>query len=219
MKARSIAFLSVLLITFGVSETRSGKHGDSRRASKTISRDGGLMPAATSHTSSATGFDVAAHLTNRDLSTQAELIVIGECLTTMTTWIDRNLYTLATISVSEVLKGEQSSAVTVALPGGVDANRKIPVAMTYPGAPHISAQEDVFLFLIPADDQVAGSYAVVGFAQGKFSIVPGDQAVPMVARNLMGLRLQGDNKLVPSTDLAVPLAAFKEEIKSYLQPQ
>jgi hypothetical protein len=153
------------------------------------------------------------------LSTQADLIVIGKCLGTTTIWMNRNLYTLATISVSEVVKGEQTSAVTVALPGGIDANRKIPVAMTYPGGPRISAQEEVFLFLTHADDQVGGSYAVVGFAQGKFSIVPDDQAVPMVSRNLIGLRLHADNKLVPSADTSVPLATFKEEIKSYLQSQ
>jgi hypothetical protein len=41
----------------------------------------------------------------------------------------------------------------------------------------------------------------------------------MVSRNLIGLRLHADNKLVPSADTSVPLATFKEEIKSYLQSQ
>ena len=60
--------------------------------------------------------------------------------------------------------------LTVGVPGGVDANRKFPIAMTYPGAPRIAPDEEVFLFLVRADDEVAQSYAMTGFSQGKFSI-------------------------------------------------
>ena len=70
-----------------------------------------------------------------------------------------------------VLKGEHAATATVAIPGGVDANRRIPIAMTFPGAPRIAPSEEVFLFLTHAGDEIAGSYGVTGFAQGKFSIV------------------------------------------------
>jgi hypothetical protein len=168
---------------------------------------------------SPTGFDVATHLTNRDLATQAELIVIGECVGVTTIWIDRNLYTLATINVREVLKGDQTATVSVAVPGGVDANRRIPVAMTYPGAAQVSPNEEVFLFLVGANEEVAGSYAIVGLAQGKFSIVPDEHGTRMVTRAVTGLRLQGESRFVPGERTMVLLADFKEEIRSHLQSQ
>lgn len=213
----SSSVLLCFMVAFGVVwGVRYAKIG---QASSPKVLDGVLTVAATGQAGNPTGFDVAAHLTNKDLATQAELIVIGECVDSTSVWVDRNLYTLATIAVTEVLKGDHASTVTVALPGGIDANRKIPVGMTYPGAPQISHQEEVFLFLMRADDEVAHSYAVMGFAQGKFSIVRGDQGNPMVARNLTGLQLQGDNKVVRDTDTLVSLSAFKEEIRSYLQQQ
>jgi hypothetical protein len=178
-----------------------------------------VLPAPTRQGLSPTGVDVATHLSNTDLATQAELIVIGECIGVTTVWIDRNLYTLATINVREVLKGYQTVQVTVALPGGVDANRRIPVAMTYPGAAQIAPNEEVFLFLVGANEEVAGSYAIVGHAQGKLSIVPDAHGTPMVTRALTGLKLQSENGFVPGERTMVPLADLKQEIASHLQSQ
>jgi hypothetical protein len=168
---------------------------------------------------SVTGFDVAAHLTNQDLATQADLIVIGRAVASRNEWVNdgRNLYTLVTVAVEETLKGEQGAITLVAIPGGVDANRRIPIAMTYPGAPRIAPDEEVLRFLTHADDEIVGSYGITGFAQGKFSIVAGDQGTPMVGRNLSGLRTAGSEKVVRGGDTLVPLAAFKQEISGYLQ--
>lgn len=167
----------------------------------------------------ATGFDVAAHLTNQDLATQSDLIVIGQAVATRTEWVHdgRSLYTLVTISVEETLKGEHGTTATVAIPGGIDSQRRIPVAVTFPGAPRIAPDEEVFLFLTRADDEVAGSYGVTGFAQGKFSIVTGDQGTPMVTRSLGGLRTVAADRMVRGGDTLVSLAAFKSEISGYLQ--
>jgi hypothetical protein len=82
--------------------------------------------------------------------------------------------------------------VTVALPGGVDVNRRIPVAMSYPAAPVILQQENVLLFLTP-QELVAGSYSVVGFSQGKFSLVEDAQGKSVATQNLNGLKLQGSH--------------------------
>jgi hypothetical protein len=168
---------------------------------------------------SVTGFDVAAHLTNQDLTIQSDLIVIGKAVESRLEWVNdgRNLYTLVTVSVEETLKGAPGATATVAIPGGVDANRRIPIAMTFPGAPRIAPDEEVFLFLTHADDEVAGSYGITGFAQGKFSIVPGDQGMPAVSRNLSGLRTVSSDRAVRGGDTLVPLAAFKQEISGYLQ--
>jgi hypothetical protein len=209
-----VASLSIALVVAGAS--RIGP-GGTHHVGSVRTPFGRVVPSTMPQTGGLTGFDVATHLTNQDLAAQAELIVIGECTGTTTIWIDRNLYTLATVAVAEVIKGAATPTVTVASPGGVDVNRRIPVAMTYPGAAHISPQEQLFLFLVHADDQVAYSYAVVGFAQGKFSIVQSDEGILMVLPSLMGPQLRGRiNDAVEGAEMAVPLSTFKEEIRRYV---
>src|ERR1044071_1630511 len=123
---------------------------------------------------------LAVALSVQDMVNQSDVIAIGNCVETRTVWVDRSLVTLATVSVSENLKGTESSTITVALPGGVDANGKIPVAMTYPGAPQITQAQNFFLFLT-LSDQVPGSYTVAGFSQGKFSIVTDEDGQRIVS--------------------------------------
>ncbi len=133
---------------------------------------------------------LAYDLSIEEMAAESDYIVIGSCLNTQSQWVDRSLVTLANISIQEVLKGEDASTVTVVLPGGVDINRKIPVAMTYPGAPRISPAEKVFLFLV-RDDQVGGGYTITGFSQGKFSVLVDDDGQEVVSRDLTETALQG----------------------------
>src|SRR4030095_13836968 len=102
--------------------------------------------------------------------------------------------TLATISVGEVIKGQPEETVTVALPGGTDASRKVPVSMHYEGAPHILPQEEVFLFL-NHEPQVPLGYIVAGYAQGKFSIVEDEQGQKHVSRDLTRVRLRNNTRI------------------------
>lgn len=127
-----------------------------------------------------------------DLIQAADIIVVGRVAATQSTWIDRDLVTLATISVSETLKGSPVSEVTVVVPGGVDANRKIPVAMTFPAAPELLQQENVLLFLT-AEGRVVDGYSVVGFSQGKFTVVENAKGEKMATQNLSALTLQDRN--------------------------
>ena len=186
----------------GVHPTATNRVGTARPGE--VVRTAGVAPSA-----GLTGFD-ATNLSNRDLTAQSDLIVVGQAVDTRVFWAGgRNLFTLVTIATAETLKGDASATVTVALPGGVDANRKIPIAMTYPGAPHIAPDEEVFIFLSRADDEVAGAYAVTGFAQGKFSIEPGG------AGN--ALRTLAAEKVVRVGEARVPLSTFREEINGYVQ--
>src|ERR1043165_7044013 len=66
---------------------------------------------------------LAVALSLQDMVNQSDVIAIGNCVETKSVWVDRSLVTLATVSVSENLKGTESSNITVALPGSVDANR------------------------------------------------------------------------------------------------
>ena len=65
----------------------------------------------------------AVERTDTDLIQAATVIVTGHCTHLQSQWIDRTLVTIATISVTEVLKGQAGSVVTVVLPGGIDTPR------------------------------------------------------------------------------------------------
>ena len=161
---------------------------------------------------------LAVALSVEDMVNQSDVIAIGSCTETKSVWVDRTLITLATVSVSESLKGNETSSLVVALPGGVDANRKFPVAMTYPGAPQMRPGENVFLFLTAADE-VPGSYTVAGFSQGKFSIITDEDGEQVVSRDLTKLSLQGNNGVRRGQANLVPLANLKAQVKGYLKNQ
>jgi hypothetical protein len=163
----------------------------------------------------ATDTTLTVALSLQDMVSQSDVIAIGNCIDTKSVWVDRSLVTLATISVSESLKGSGASTVTVELPGGVDANRKIPIAMTYPGAPNVTPGENVVLFLT-ATGEVGGTYNVTGFSQGKFSIVTDEDGEQMVSRNLTKTALKSNNGVRRGGADLMPLASLKEQVKGYL---
>lgn len=154
-------------------------------------------------------------LSNEVMTDQAELIVIGRAGEARSTWVGNNLVTLVTVSVSEVIKGSAGPAITVVLPGGIDANRKFKVAMSYPAAPQMATNEEVFLFLTSAGDEVANAYGIVGFSQGKFSIMQDLQGEKVVSRDLTNLRLADSTGASPGRTSRHSLKAFKAEISGY----
>jgi hypothetical protein len=153
----------------------------------------------------------------KEMTLQSDLIVSGICLNTESQWIEggRILVTMATIAVGEVVKGEPVETVTVMLPGGSDANRRFPVAMTYPGAPKIVPQEEVFLFLEEAE-LVADSYMITGFAQGKFSLINDQAGNKLVSRDNVRGEVQHGPGLVRGNRQFVPASVFKNQIRGYL---
>jgi len=128
--------------------------------------------------------------------------------------MEGTLVTVANVAVSEGLKGTEIGNLTVVLPGGADANRKFPVAVSYPGAPRMVPGENMFLFLT-ADNDVGG-YIVAGFSQGKFSIVNDEDGEPVVGRDLTKMTLQGNNGLRRGSSNATPLSSFKARVTSLL---
>jgi hypothetical protein len=160
---------------------------------------------------------LAVALSLEDMVNQSDVIAIGSCVDTQSMWVDRSLVTLATVTVNETLKGDQSTTnLTVALPGGVDANRKFPVAMSYPGAPKMTPGEEVFLFLTNSSE-VAGSYTVAGFSQGKFSIVQDENGEPAVSRDLRQTTFQTRSGVQSGTSSGLTsLATLKSEVQRHL---
>ncbi|HKY43540.1 MAG TPA: hypothetical protein VJM50_10630 [Pyrinomonadaceae bacterium] len=158
---------------------------------------------------------LAVALSLEDMVDQSDVIAIGNCRETKSAWVDGTLVTLATVSVSETLKGAESGNLTVVLPGGIDANRQVPVAVSYPGAPRLTPGENTFLFLNSDVDYGLG-YIVVGFAQGKFSIVNDEEGEPIVSRDLTRMSLHSNNGVRRGGANVIPLSTFKDQVKARL---
>ena len=172
-----------------------------------------LMVASVATSAFAT---TARKLSNRDLAEQSEIILIGKAVDSRSAWEGRTLVTLITVTVTEKLKGDPSDTITVALPGGIDANRHVPIAMTFAGAPSMKPGEDVFLFLT-RDEDISSGYVVLGFSQGKFSIVREPSGRAVVSRDLTQILLEGGTGVVPGAVTHTALADFRAEILEYLK--
>jgi hypothetical protein len=143
-------------------------------------------------------------MSTEQMTARATDIVIGTVTGTHSVWVDRTLVTLAKVSVSESLKGGARSELTVVLPGGVDATRAVPVAVTWPGAPVLNAREDVVLFL-ERDAPVKDGHQIVGFSQGKYSVV----------RDAFGRTFASQTRVASAE--AVDLASFKTRIRELVR--
>ncbi|HKX26117.1 MAG TPA: hypothetical protein VJ302_00360 [Blastocatellia bacterium] len=162
------------------------------------------------------GAGVTSGLMMEKLAQQSDLIITGQCLQTSSAWVDRRLVTVATVSVNESIKGAPAQTVAVVMPGGIDANRRIPIAMTYPGAPTIKTKEEVFLFL-KTSGEMSNSYEVTGFAQGKLSIMTDDQGQKMVARDQVQIQSKSGAGTVRGTLRMTPLSDFKQRVREYVK--
>jgi hypothetical protein len=156
----------------------------------------------------------AAELSLQEMTTGALVIVTGTCLQTKSQWVGRSLFTMATVAVTDSIKGDAPSTLVVALPGGADSNRKFPIAMTYAGAPQMHPTEEMFLFLKAGG--AAGNYSVMGFAQGKFSIAKTNAGEPVVARDMTMAPLQKGVGVTRGNRQVLSLSEFKARVKSYL---
>ena len=125
-------------------------------------------------------------LTDEELTAQANRIVVGRQVESRSVWLGRMLVTRVTVAVDETLKGDAALEVTVDIPGGIDINRRIPIGMSVPGAPSIASGEEVVLFLERRGDMTAqgrgDTYGIVGFSQGKLSVVKDAQGRQVVLR-------------------------------------
>lgn len=197
---------SLLVLTFAVIGWWAGfarNSNDSKRGAKP--RIGQSVDA-----------ELGAYLSTEEMASQADLIAIGRCTETRSQWFGRSLFTSATVSISEVVKGVQQSSITVALPGGVDVKRKFPVAMSYTGAPTMQPDEEVFLFLTGIK-QIPEAYGIVGYSQGKLTIIHDEDGQKMITRDLTRLAQKGGGEAVRGAPKAIPLSEFKSQIKDYLR--
>lgn len=153
-------------------------------------------------------------LSDQELADRAHVIVIGRATVRQPVWVDQELITLVTVAVGESLKGADATTITVALPGGIDRRRKIPVEVLYVGAPDIATGEEVLLFLERGHPQFPDVHVVSGFSQGKFSIVSDPAGLKWISRSL--LHYPGSAS-VPAARRLKRLSDFREEIRRHLE--
>lgn len=160
-------------------------------------------------------------LSDAELVGAADLVVTGECLDAASRWIDGELYTVATVRIDEALQGAPAATVEVVVPGGADPSAPVPVAVTVPGAPHLAPGERAVLFLTAIDAEAFDSeaFSVVGFSQGKLSIVEGSDG-PAVVRDLRGVTFADEDGLSRgSRETGEPLEAFEARIRALVDAQ
>ena len=161
------------------------------------------------------GATTARLLSRPDLVKESDLIVMGRVVESRSVWVDRDLVTLATIEVSETLKGASVSRVTVTIPGGIDSNRKFPVAMTWPGAPRLEVREEAVVFL----EEDGGGYSIAGFSQGKYSVFTDSDGRKSVSRDLRQLTLRGSGGDAAGTLSTEGLASFTADVRRLVAAQ
>ena len=121
-----------------------------------------------------------------ELVGESQTIVVGEAVAARSAWEEGALVTRYTIRVAETLKGTHEAQIVVSVPGGVDRQRRIPVAMTIPGAPMFMANESLILMLRRARGARPEDYVVTGFNQGVLR-APATSEQSSVARSTSSL--------------------------------
>jgi hypothetical protein len=89
--------------------------------------------------------------------------------------------------------------------------------MKYAGAPQMSNDEEVALFLVPAQDEIANGYAVMGFAQGKYSVGQDSGGGKVVTRDMTKAPVQTGPGAIRGNLQVMPLAEFKALVRRYLK--
>lgn len=107
-----------------------------------------------------------------ELVADADTIVIGHARGAESVWVGRSLYTRYRIEVQETLLGAPPHEVLVIVEGGVDMNRKHPIAMSVPDAPVLRRDEHLALLLRRGGVLGDAAYSIVGFNQGRISLEP-----------------------------------------------
>ena len=159
------------------------------------------------------GATVLVELSEDQLVDRSHLIVAGTVASVHGEWRDGMLVTVADVRVDRVLAGEPVARVAVVVPGGVDFERAVPVAVTVPGAPKLVPGERTLLFL--QANGPAADFAITGFSQGKLAIVDGPGGVPMVLEDLAGVALVGSahkSAARVGEARAVPLSVIEERV-------
>jgi hypothetical protein len=137
-----------------------------------LRRAGRLLAAATMFVGiiAATSATTVPKLDLAEMVRRADAIVIGHARSAESVWFGRELYTRYRIEVQEQLLGPAAAEVHVVVPGGVDRNRRHPIAVTIADAPAFHSGEHVALFLERGTALGESDFSIVGFNQGRVAL-------------------------------------------------
>jgi hypothetical protein len=162
------------------------------------------------------GATTYAEMTDREMTVQSDAIVVARVAQSKSQWIGKQLVTVVDMRVSETLKGDQKTTMQVVLPGGADLKRKIPVSMSYPGAPTLRQGESVVLFLNKTSLR-PGAMVISGFSQGKYNVVTDQTGEAVVTRSATDAPKGARSfAATPGTEKRRTLSDFRAEINDYL---
>ena len=104
-----------------------------------------------------------------EISSRADVAVVGKITESRSVRTANGVYTLATVAIEQSIWGTQSSTVTVAMPGGHFSTSKLQLNNTVAGVPHLMAGMRAVFMLTP--DAANSAMRVVGLDQGLFPVV------------------------------------------------
>ena len=111
-----------------------------------------------------------------DMATTADTVVIATVSDQQVVRDAGAVNTLVTLTVEETVTGNPGDSVTVRVPGGSFESNGIAVGEVNAGAPIFAMDQEVALFLSPADG--AGARQILGYSQGQFNVNEGMVRVP-----------------------------------------
>lgn len=123
-------------------------------------------------------------LSEKELVELTDVIVVGQVDKKDARWIGRHIETTYGIRTKEYWKGDLGDSFEFTQMGG-ELQRPLPIAMQADGAPRFFEGEQVILFLekpkkkpdgkgvsnLPPESKLPASYKVVGWTQGKYTII------------------------------------------------
>ena len=152
-----------------------------------------------------------------DMARGADVIARGEIVEQKSAWIERRIYTVTRLKITESLKGSHKAGDVISirqLGGTVDG-----ISQQIAGNARLAVGEEVALFL--KSDPEKDLHYVMGMAQGKYAIDRSSGA-PRAVRQLSGLSLSrpGVRKLAKAHEIAergTPWPDLKAQIRGALQ--
>jgi len=159
---------------------------------------------------------VMVPLSLKQLTDDADLVVVGSCVDKQVVKSGKMIFTDYTIQVSEVLKGATVKEVKVRQPGGESGGKGVYVA----GVARFTPAEEAVLFLArPGKD---GARDLIGWSQGKFHIYYDDKTKARYAvQELQGISFmkKSTGEITEPSVSRIELKQLQTQVKSIVANQ
>lgn len=132
------------------------------------------------------------------LTADADVVVIGQIISSQGQYSDGEFFTLLDIQVNQSIVGAAPDQLQIRVPGGSAVVNGIRVGETIAGLAPVVSERDFALFL--SADQTSGVHEIVGFSQGQLAV-----------------RVQDGQQmlLVPGQNVPMPVEDFVQQVSAY----